>query len=458
MPSPGRRLFLLEAAGLLGLAGCLETPPEGLADTPVPIAQFPVVTNLSLAAQTTVSFGGYLNGESFQQEGILTFEGYQYSAFWNAEARVVLARRPSGDGPWSKIEMAPGYTGTSGDAHNTISLGVSPRDGRLHIVFDHHSSELHYVSSRAGLMTLPLSVPWETASFGPVTNSLGKQFVDQLTYPRFITAPDGRMLFSYRFGAAGSGDEVLWDYDGITATWTRIGTYIAGIAANINPYLHGLEFEGTRLHAAWCWRTTPNAATNQDLLYAFSDDFGRTWYNNTFKQVGTAEAAPIALGSDVRVWAIDQNRGLINQEHMIVDHAGRVHVLLSHLPDNQPDDPNFERARTKSEFFHYWRDTNGAWTRQPMNLRVQGAWRGKLAVSSSDNLYAVLPNIRIASASASADWTNWRLIDISRDGVHFSDPLIDRQQLFHSDRLTIYTPTAPVNGMVFIDTINYTLY
>ena len=36
-------------------------------------------------------------------------------------------------------------------------------------------------------------------------------------------APDGRMLFSYRFGAAGSGDEVLWEYDGNTTTWTRIG-------------------------------------------------------------------------------------------------------------------------------------------------------------------------------------------------------------------------------------------
>ncbi len=458
LPSPGRRLFLVEAAGLLGLTGCLETPPDGLADTPAPIVQFQVVGQLARDGETSISFGGYLNGESFQQDGILTYQGYQYSAFWNVATRVVLVRRPTGDGPWEYTEMAPTYTGTSGDAHSTISLGVSPRDGRLHVAFDHHSSDLHYVSSVAGLVTSPPSVRWEGASFGPVTSVLGTEFVDNVTYPRFLTAPDGRMLFSYRFGAAGSGDEVLWEYDGDTATWTRIGTYIAGIAANINPYLHSLEFEGTRLHAAWCWRTTPDPATNQDLLYAFSDDFGRTWFNNAFNQVGAAETAPIGLDSDVRVWAIGQNRGLINQEHMVVDHAGRVHVLLSHMPDSQPDDPNFDSARTKSEFFHYWRDTNGVWTRQPMNIRVQGAWRGKLAVSSSDNLYAVLPNIRIASASAVADWTNWRLVDVLRDGIYFSDPLIDRQQLFNSDRLTIYTPTAPINGTVFIDTISYTLY
>ena len=41
------------------------------------------------------------------------------------ETRVVLVRRPTGDGPWEYTEMAPGYTGTSGDAHSTISLGVS---------------------------------------------------------------------------------------------------------------------------------------------------------------------------------------------------------------------------------------------------------------------------------------------------------------------------------------------
>ena len=354
--------------------------------------------------------------------------------------------------------MAPGYTGTSGNAHSTISLGVSPTDGRLHIAFDHHSSELNYVTSVAGMLDPPGVVPWVTASFGPVTNSLGNEVVDQVTYPRFLTAPDGKMLFSYRFGSAGSGDEVLWEYDGNTATWTRIGTYIAGIAANNNPYLHGLEFEGTRLHAAWCWRTTPNPSTNQDLFYAYSDDFGRTWFNNVQNQVGTAETAPMTLESDVQVWAIGQNRGLINQEHMTVDHAGRVHVLLSHMPDDQPDDADFDSARTKSQFFHYWRDVNGEWTRQPMNIAVQRAWRGKLAVSSSNNLYAVLPNIRIASASASANWTNWQLVDVSRDGVYFSDPLIDRQQLFNGDRLTVYTPTAPINGAVFIDTIGYTLY
>jgi hypothetical protein len=458
-PHLERRLLLLEAAGLLGLTGCLEVAPESLESTPSPITQFRIVSQLARDGERSVSFGGYLNGQSFQQDGVLTYEGYQYAAFWNEPAQVVLARRPAGDGTWQYAVIAPDYVGLSGDSHRTISMGVSPADGRLHVAFGHYASDLNYVSSVAGLMTSPGSMPWRTESFGALTNQLGPQLVDQVTYPRFLTAPNGKMLFSYRKGLAGGSDEVLWEYDGATATWTRIGTYIAGVAAGTRPYLHSLEFSGQRLHAAWCWRTTPHAAaSNHDLLYAFSDDLGRTWLNNHLERVGTADASPITPNSKVQVWGIGPNRGLMHQEHMIVDHAGGAHVLLSHLPDTQPDESDFDQARKKSEFFHYWRNDRGAWTRQPMHIPVQGVWRGKLAVSSSNNLYAVLPNIRIATASASANWANWRLVDVERNGIYFSDPLIDRQQLRQHDRLTVFTPTVPIGGVVYIDTIGYTLY
>ena len=33
---------------------------------------------MTYSGLTVVSYGGYLNGESFQQDGILTFNGYQY--------------------------------------------------------------------------------------------------------------------------------------------------------------------------------------------------------------------------------------------------------------------------------------------------------------------------------------------------------------------------------------------
>lgn len=409
---------------------------------------------LAPSSQSTISYGGYLNGESFQQDAILTYNGYQYAAYWNAAARVILARRPDGEGPWTRIEMDPSYTGTSNDAHNTISLGVSPSDGRLHIAFDHHGSPLHYVRSVAHLLDDPTSVPWETASFEPWTSSLGGTTVTGVTYPRFVTLPDGKLLFSYRAGASGSGDLVLWEYD--DGTWTQLGVYIRGIQEDINAYLHGIELRGERLHVAWCWRETPDAATNHDLLYIYSDDYGRTWRNNEGALVGTTGTSPVHRDSPgIVVWNIGQRRGLINQEHMTVDHEGRVHVLLAHMPDSEPDRSDFTAARARSEYFHYWRDTDGVWTRTRMGLPSQLNFRGKLAVSSTNNLYAVLPNLRIASASARTRWSNWTLVESEYDGEYFSDPLIDRSRLRSENVLTVFAPTVRRGGIVRIETINY---
>jgi hypothetical protein len=219
--------------------------------------------------------------------------------------------------------------------------------------------------------------------------------------------------------------------------------------------VHGIEYAGDRLHVAWCWRDSPDAATNHDLFYVYSDDHGRTWRNNAGASVGTSGTAPVtSTTTGARVWEIRQNRGLINQEHMTVDHAGRVHVLLAHMPDGEADRSDFTSARARSQYFHYWRATDGTWTRRAMGMPSQLNFRGKLAVSSADNLYAVLPNLRIASASAASLWTDWTLIETSHDGEFYSDPLIDRSRLRLENRLTVFAPSTPA-AVVPIDTISY---
>ncbi len=407
---------------------------------------------IALSGLTVVSYGGYLNGESFQQDGITSFNGYQYTAFWNQNRNVVLARRrlPNavGDapGPWEKFDFLD-YSLSADDAHNTISLGVSPGDGTLHVAFDHHDSDLHYRRSVPGLLADPAAATWSAESFSGVANALvGSEGVRPVTYPRFVTVPGGsRMLFSARIGASGSGDEVLWEYASATQTWTLVGEYIEGTDASINAYLHGLAYTrgGSRLHAAWCWRETPDATTNHDLVYVYSDDDGRTWRDNAGVVVGTAGQTFITRDTPgVTVWPIGQNRGLINQEHLAVDAAGRVHVLLSHLPDHQADDASFTSARTKSEFFDYVRELDGTWSRHAIGQPVIANFRGKLAISSTNNVYAILPDLRLAAASPGDGFTSWTLLDASDAGRFFSDPLIDTARLETSDELTLYYPEA----------------
>jgi hypothetical protein len=413
---------------------------------------------LTTAGLTIVSYGGYLNGESFQQDGIVSYNGYQYVAFWNASRHVVLARRALPSGAWSTVEFTD-YSLSADDAHNTISLGICPKDGTLHLSFDHHSNNLHYRKSVTGLVTNPSTVVWAAASFSAVTSSLvGTTTVTLVTYPRFVTEPDGnKMLFEARIGTSGSGDEYLWEYDAATHGWTSLGMYISGTADSINAYPHGLSYTkgGSRLHMSWCWRETPDASTNHDLLYIYSDDHGRTWKNNAGAAVAITGSSFVSKNSSgITVWTIGQNRGLINQEHMAIDVTGIVHVLLSHMPDSQADDASFDSARSKSQFFSYWRDTSGIWTRTAMGLPVVANFRGKLAIPSSGNVYAVLPDLRIAAASAASNFTSWVVLNTADSGRFFSDPLIDTARLAGEDKLTVFYPQKASSNIYVLD---YTL-
>jgi BNR repeat-containing family member len=446
-------------AGAGGMAGSAGASGAGIGGgSAEPSATKNGESKLSDAGLSLVSFGGYLNGESFQQEGIVTHKGYQYAAFWNTGHHVVLARRALPDGAWNSFELSD-YTNTEADAHNTISLGITEADGTLHVAFDHHVSPLHYRKSRPGLVSDPPNATWAASSFDATTSSLiAGANVSQLTYPRFVSEPGGqKTLLSARLGSSGSGDEYLWEYSASTHAWTSLGKYLDGIGDNINAYLHGISYApgGTRLHAAWCWRDTSDAATNHDLLYVYSDDNGRTWHNNADAQVGsTGSAAVHASSSGLGVWEIGQKRGLINTEHMIADAAGRVHVLLSHMPDTEADDATFDSARTKSEYFHYWRDQSGKWTRTPLALPAVAAFRGKLLTSSSGNLYAILPDMRIAAAAASSGFKTWSLLDHSAEGRFFSDPLIDSARLLSDDELSIFYPEKSSSNIYVLD---YTL-
>ncbi len=413
---------------------------------------------MTYSGLTVVSYGGYLNGESFQQDGILTFNGYQYTAFWNTNRNVVMARRALPDGDWSKFDFTD-YKNTADDAHNTISLGICPGDGTLHLAFDHHDSNLHYRKSVVGLATNPSPSTWNAVSFSAVSDSLvSGQSITALTYPRFIVEPGGqKMLFDARIGASGYGDEYLWEYDSANGSWSSLGKWIDGTSSSVNAYLHGISYtpKGSRLHASWCWRATPNATTNHDLFYVYSDDNGRTWKDNEGSTVGVSGSSFITTETvGPKVWNIGQNKGLINQEHMSVDSDGRVHVLLSHMPDSEQDDSDFTRARTKSKFFHYWRDLNGTWSRNSLDLAVIENFRGDLAISASKNVYAILPGLRIAGASKHNGFSDWTLLDTDASRQYFSDPLTDASRLLTEDKLTVLYPEKSSPN---IWTIEYTL-
>lgn len=85
-----------------------------------------------------------LNGNAFQQDAVISFNGWQYAVFYSAiggdtdePLYVHLARRNLPGGSWQTIVFTD-YEQTIDDGHNTIQVGICPGDGTIHISYDHH--------------------------------------------------------------------------------------------------------------------------------------------------------------------------------------------------------------------------------------------------------------------------------------------------------------------------------
>lgn len=92
-----------------------------------------------------------LNGTSAQQDILLSFRGWQYTAFYasvsvagsgsgSEQTYVHLARRLLTRKTWDVIVFED-YPQVTDDGHNTIQIGICRGDGTIHLAYDHHSSQ-----------------------------------------------------------------------------------------------------------------------------------------------------------------------------------------------------------------------------------------------------------------------------------------------------------------------------
>jgi hypothetical protein len=387
----------------------------------------------------TVSFSvPTVHGVTFQQDGVTTHKGWQYATYYqgnlaNSTGKVAVARRPLPHGEWQTLVLND-YTFSTNDSHNDVVLGICPVDDSIHLSFDHHGNDLNYRMSVAGAAGNPTTTAWTPALFGPVTDRLlpGGAVMGAVTYPRFIPTPAGKLLFTYRFGGSGVGDEILYEYDGTTRAWSLVGQYTTRSGSYTGTYASGTDrngyFDNTlfdangRLHATWCWRETPSAASNHDLLYAYSDDTGRTWKNQLGATIAIAGSSYISVNSPgITGWSIPQSRNYINNSAMTVDKQGRVHVVAWHLPDGFPDQAFSTSLASNSRFIHYWRGTDGIWRKNESNLTGS---RAKLSADDDGRLFLIYgnaSNIQIAAANPAPDpeldpansWNDWSPLTLS---------------------------------------------
>ena len=403
------------------------------------------VATAKLPVETVTTSGatpsGGANFVSFQQSAITTFNGYQYVAYWSTNYRVCLARRKIPVGTWQSIEFTDHTVDLArvSDNHYSISMGICPNDGTIHVCFDQHGENLKYKKSVVGLATNPETVSWSVSSFGAKQDYLiaGNVMTD-VTYPRFLARPDGNLFFEYRKGTSGGGDSYLYLYNASTGLWKNQGKYLDGLSLDPdqNGYINGIHYDKNgRLHVSWVWRVTPDANTNHDIYYGYSDDNGMTWKNSSGTTVATINTNPMTLGtSGLNILTIAQNRGLINQESQVVDSRGRIHILNSYMVDAEPNASDFRTARSKAYLRHIYLDENKVWHYD--NIGVVSQNRSQIACDENDNIYVVCPNFRVYTASSANNWQTWKALDITEPNSGINEGLIDRELLMNENVLS----------------------
>ena len=287
--------------------------------------------------------GGGINTASFIRSSLMTAGDQQFITYYGRHQTdpnytfnntLWVARRTITTNRWEIFRTR--FTANNiTDGHDCISMGMDG-EGYLHLSWGMHGDAFHYARS-----TAPVTGP-DPIGFGPDGPMTGQE--KRVTYPQFITLPDGDLLYLFRKGASGDGDVFLNRYRLATHSWHHVHYQGAtqlpfikgtGWTPNYSAYwqMPCLDNAGN-LYLIWTWRYNADSPqgevgyqTNHDYAYARSPDAGLTWQRSN----GTAYALPISeLGENgdpntraEKILTIPEGSSLMNQSGMCLDAAGQ---------------------------------------------------------------------------------------------------------------------------------------
>jgi len=208
---------------------------------------------------------------------LLTHENRQYIAYYNSDRNMVLGQRDLTDETF-QLHVMPAtsretHGGTSTvlgwDSHNSVTLGID-KEGFIHLSGNMHvhpityfkTTKAHDISTMKQQMTM----------VGPNEK--------RCTYPHFMNTKEGELLFHYRDGGSGNGNEIYNIYSCESKSWSRmLDVPLTDGQGLMNAYQTqpNIMADGW-YHVYWVWRDTPDCSTNHDLSYMKSPDL-KSWYN-----------------------------------------------------------------------------------------------------------------------------------------------------------------------------------
>lgn len=249
---------------------------------------------------------------------LVTRPPYQYVAYYDSSRSMVVAQRKLDEAEWHKVTL-PEVTGW--DSHNYIAMAVD-KSGTIHVSGNMHGDTLVYFMS---------DKPHDITSLLPRDSLIGTD-EHEVTYPKFMETADGDLIFQYRIGMSGKGNQIFNRYDPDAKRWSRlIDQPLVDGQGEMNAYLHGpVPGPDGYYHLVWVWRNTPDAATNHDLSYAKSKNLVN-WY----KSNGDEQPLPITYENAEIVDPVPVHGGMINGNTKIGFDQQNRPVITYHKFDEQ---------------------------------------------------------------------------------------------------------------------------
>lgn len=197
---------------------------------------------------------------------LLTHEGRQYVAYYDADRYLTIAQRQLGSDEW-KFHRFPVQMKWATGSHAKLSMALD-REGYIHLsCYRRHLTEAPKPPPTA--LYYRSSAPHSIDAFEHLYMISPEEHPH---YPTYYTVDD-RLFFAYRDGGSGRGDQRLNRYDAERRVWVRaFDTPLIDGQGERSAYVFnsGMPVPGPdgRFHLLWVWRETPDHATNHSLSYA----------------------------------------------------------------------------------------------------------------------------------------------------------------------------------------------
>lgn len=353
-------------------------PPDYL-----PLVSFIPVSDGNEATDENGYAGSATNSIAFIQDNLITVGDQQFIAYYGQHATnsshpsnrcVLIARRYIDESVWQVYST--NFVISSAEINNThcvISFAIDG-SGFLHISWGMHATVHGVIPPRYAKSTTSV------LGTGPISLVAGQMTGQEnvVTYPKYLTLPDGDLLFLFREGGSGSGDWYLNRYDTATSTWAPVHA-TSGVH---QPFMKGNGDSPSNcfypdrmtlgpngmLHLAGPFRNSAaTMQTNHRYVYLRSPDQGVTWQRSNgttinlpaVERIGFAGLPAAHLPEIVK--DLPQNHSIMNESGMTTDSSGRP-IIANWWADNAASGNN---TRQYHIFFH----DGAAWQQRTVSAR-----------------------------------------------------------------------------------------